>query len=372
MTIHSLDNLYNNLLALCASSDAFYYVDVVRCGVSYRIFNYRLASYSDFQRVGAIECRGHTFRCDDGIWHLASLPSSKFFNYAEHVGWGETIDLNKISMVMDKADGSLISTVFGPSGDVFLKSKGSFISSQAIDATAYVASHAEFWDTVVHVATKLNYTVNFELVGPNNQIVLGYTDEKLIVLNARHMISGEYMAYSELENFFGDNVIDVYELPDDPTAFLSHIETTSDKIEGVVFVCNGVLYKHKNARYISLHHIKDSINNERRLWEACVNETADDLRALFVDDPVSIAKIIDMEEKAAKVYNHADKVVNEFYNENKELDRKSYAIKGQAELVKDGLFSLAMNLYLGKSLNLKDFLVKNYKKYGIKDEEADA
>ena len=127
--------------------------------------------------------------------------------------------------------------------------------------------------------------------------------------------------------------------------------------------------KHKTDAYCVLHHLKDSINNPKRLWAACVEETADDLRALFKDDPISIERITAMEAKASQTYNRIDKLVNGFYNENKDLDRKSYAIKGQAELVKEGVFSLAMNLYIGRDSNIKDFMVKNYKSFGISDEE---
>jgi T4 RnlA family RNA ligase len=368
--MNAFNDLYNNLISLCETTDAFYYVETVRNDVKYRVFSYRLASFTDFQLADAKECRGHTFRYDyaSDTWQLASLPSAKFFNYYEHLGWGDAIDLSKTSMIMDKVDGSLISTVIDENGDFFLKSKTSFCSVQAIAANSYIRNN-QFLMNAIRQAIDFGYTVNFELVGPNNQIVIGYDTERLIVLNARHNCTGEYASRERLISWFGDDVVETYDLVSDMSIFLSEIENSQDNIEGVIFVCDGVLYKHKSKKYVILHKLKDSINNERRLWEACINETADDLRALFVDDPVSVAKIIDMEEKAAKVYNHADKVVNEFYNENKHLDRKSYAILGQEKLNKDGLFSIAMNLYLGKDANLKEFLVKNYKKYGIKDED---
>lgn len=365
---HSLDNLYEKLLHLCECNESFYYTEHVRDQVKYQIFSYRLASHSQFQLPGALECRGHTFRNTGSGWVLASLPMNKFFNYAEHVSWGDEITLANTSMIMDKADGSLISTVIDGNGNFFLKSKTSFTSTQAICANRILKDNKTLFNSV-KAAVECGYTVNFELVGPNNQIVVGYDTERLIVLNARHMLSGDYASYSQLVEWFGDDVVASYEIPHDMHNFLNEISESADNIEGVIFVCDGVFYKHKTNKYCVLHHLKDSINNARRLWEACVNETADDLRALFHDDPVSIAKIIDMEEKASKIYSHIHKVVHAFYNENKALDRKSYAINGQAELNKEGLFSLAMNLYLGKDADIKAFMVKNYKKYGIRDEE---
>ena len=368
----NLPTLYQDLMELCSNSEAFYFVDQKYQEVDYRVFTYRLASYTDFQNQNAIECRGHTFRKDGDEWVLASLPMNKFFNYGEHQGWGTEIDLNSIGMVMDKLDGSLISTVHQQDGKMFLKSKTSFTSQQAVDATAYMLhdDNVMLYLSVSH-ATRLGYTVNFEWISPSNQIVIGYAEPKLVVLNARHMETGAYMSYADMVDLFDkENVVKTFDIPADPAQFMLDAEKMTG-IEGFI-ICfdNGLWVKHKTEAYCILHHLKDSVNTPRRLWEGVLNETADDLRALFHEDPISIAKIIDMEEKASKIYNHAHKVLHTFYNENKELDRKSYAIKGQEELVKDGLFSLAMNLYLGKDANIKEFLIKNYKKYGITDEEV--
>ncbi len=371
----NLDTLFDDLMALCESNEAFYYVDQKMGNTDYRIFTYRLASFTDFQNRNAIECRGHTFRKDADGWKLASLPMQKFFNYSEHVGWKTDIDLNSVVAIMDKLDGSQISTVEANDyeGAFFLKSKASFYSKQAIDAANWLNGNgikSERMRKGLVSAVMQGWTVNMEWLSADNQIVIGYDEQRLVVLNARHMETGAYMGRESMARCFGvDNIVQSFPVPENMEQWLVDAENMTG-IEGFV-ICfhNGLWVKQKTEAYCILHKLKDSINNERRLWEACINETADDLRALFVDDPVSVAKIIDMEEKAAKVFNHADKVVREFYNENKDLDRKSYAIKGQEALNADGLFGIAMNLYLGKDANLKEFLVKNYKKYGVKDEE---
>ena len=370
----NLDTLFDDLMALCESNEAFYFVDQKMGSTNYRIFTYRLASFTDFQNRNAIECRGHTFRHDIDGWHLASLPMQKFFNYSEHLGWKTEIDLSQVESIMDKLDGSLISTVEANEyeGAFFLKSKASFYSKQAVDAGNWLNGKgikSERMRKGLITAVAEGWTVNMEWLAADNQIVIGYGEDRLVVLNARSMHTGEYMSRGDLARYFGvDNIVKTFVVPDDMEQWLKEAEQMTG-IEGFVICIGGLWVKQKTEAYCILHKLKDSITNERRLWEACLNETADDLRALFVDDPISIAKIIDMEEKTAKVYNHADRVVKEFYNENKDLDRKSYAIKGQEALSADGLFSIAMNLYLGKDANLKEYLVKNYKKYGIKDDE---
>jgi T4 RnlA family RNA ligase len=372
----NLATLFDDLMALCEASESFYFVDQTdNYDIEYRVFTYRLASYTEFQQMNAIECRGHTFRKESDGWVLASLPMAKFFNYGEHVGWNTPMDLNSMSLIMDKLDGSLISTVKGRGGThMFLKSKTSFSSTQATEAAALLNTEKYYDFTLtLRVLVGLGYTVNMEYMSPSNQIVIGYSEPTLTVLNVRNNATGEVLTHTLTVEYFGEEfVVKSHPIPEDGLAFLADAEKMTG-IEGfVIQLADGLVFKHKTEAYCILHHLKDSINNPKRLWEACVSETADDLRALFRDDPISIEKIAAMEALASKNYNHLHKVVNAFYNENKDLDRKSYAIKGQAELLADGVFSLAMNLYIGRDANVKEFMIKNYKRFGVSDEVTGA
>ena len=97
--------LYNNLMLLVEQSedvqtselcsgdnialDAFYFDDQKDelTGKTYRIFNYRLASYTSFQKQDAKNCRGTMFDITDiNKPILVSLPPEKFFNYEEGIG----------------------------------------------------------------------------------------------------------------------------------------------------------------------------------------------------------------------------------------------------------------------------------------------
>jgi T4 RnlA family RNA ligase len=374
----NLETLYTDLMALCGKFESFYFVDQKGPdGYDYRTFTYRLASFTEFQEPNAVECRGHTFKLiDDGSYRLASLPMAKFFNYGEHVGWGTEMDLNEMDIVLDKLDGSLISTVISNvgTGDWFLKSKTSFKSQQVIEATELVNSAKyENFRKELKILSWLGYTVNMEYMSPTNQIVIGYSEPMLKVLNVRDMTDGSYKSHEEVVRRFGQEfVVQSHEVPVDGAKFLADAERMTG-IEGfVIRLKSGLLFKHKTEAYCILHHLKDSVNNAKKLWAACLNETGDDLRALFKDDPITLEKIAAMEVKASAIYNGVHKSVHDFYNENKDLIRKDYAIKGTAELAKSGTFSLAMNLYLGKEANVKEFLIKNYKSYGISDVEEES
>ena len=74
-----------------------------------------------------------------------------------------------------------------------------------------------------------------------------------------------------------------------------------------------------------------------------------------------------MEVFVAKIYNHLVKTVDEYYEHNKDLDRKDYAIKGQTELDKKE-FSLAMLKYTGKPFSYKEIMKKWYKDFGLADQ----
>lgn len=366
--------LYANLMALCSpEQEAFYYVDQKKGDLFYRIFLYRLASYTEFLKPGALECRGHTFRIDEAgnALELASMPMAKFFGYQENpMTMG--LDLSTIDMVMDKLDGSLISSVLYPDGTFFLKSKGSFGSEHAKEATRILDTpeYAGLKAFIGNMAEQ-DITINMELLHPELRIVIGYQEPALKVLNARYNHSGRYIPHAELYNSLHSKfVVDTHAIPEDGAIWIENVYEMTG-IEGFVFrLADGLYVKLKGLWYKNLHHCKDSVTIPRRLFEACVNDGADELRTLFTTDSYALNAISEMEDKVSKIYNHIDATIHAFYSVNKESDRKTYAIAGQAdaEIMRQGVFGLVMNLYLGKEANVEEFMIKNYKKYGIKDE----
>lgn len=360
-------NLYRDLMDACSKTDAFYFVDHTHAGVDYRVFTYRLASYTDFMLPNAMECRGHTFYMSAG--HpvaLACLPMEKAFNLNENP-YVMGIDLNTIEQITDKLDGSLISTVQTPYG-MEVKSKTSFASEQAENARKYLKRN-EIFLRGLKALSGLGYTVNMEYTSPENRIVIGYQSERLTVLNVRNRADGSYMKRDEILKYISpEYLVDELPVPENGEEFVQSIYDM-EGIEGYIirFSC-GKTVKVKCDAYCVLHKTKDSVTVPRRLFEACVEGQSDDLRAMFASDESAIKLINDMEDKVSKLYNGLSKRLDAFYNENKHLERKEYAIKGQAELSEDGTFGLAMALYTGKKVDLESFLIKNYRKYGIKDD----
>lgn len=373
--------LFEDLMRLVNSNEAFFYVDRELDDQTYRIFNYRLASYTDFLEPSALECRGIMFNVTsfednalvDVTHELVSFPMFKFFNLYENPST-MNLDLSTVDMIEEKADGSLIST-FIHNNELRLKTKGSLDSDQCIAAMKYLEREDQLeFKNALYTIAKDGYTVNMEWVSPDNRIVLGYLESKLKVLNIRSHLTGEYYdAFSSaLFNVpafdtIRENHVERIDLTDkDLVQFVESIPDM-EGIEGyIVRLSSGLYIKIKTLWYLVQHRAKDSINSDRRLFETVLAEATDDLRSLFHDDPLVIQRIAWMEGLVEEKYNHLVDTVERFYERNKNLERRDYAILGQKELEKMQ-FGLAMNKYLGKSVNYKEFMAKRWKDFGIKD-----
>lgn len=366
--------LYNDLIALTQSGDTFYSQDFKLDDSQYRIFNYRLSSYTEFLKPGAMECRGIMFELRDGeAARLASRPMQKFFNLNENP-MTMNLDLSLVDTVEAKADGSLMSS-YMHNGDLRLKSKGSLFSEQAIDAMKWLNDGGGYClRMVMWELDSAGWTINLEWCAPHNRIVIGYARSHLKVLNVRNRETGEYMSRDSMEGVFGwtDLITRVDTNGLDVAAFVQSIPAMQDDIEGYVARIGDLWFKIKTEKYMSLHHAKDSINNPRRLFEAIVDEGIDDLRSMFAHDVVAIQTIDAMQGVVIKLYNSMVATVEGFYNDNKTLDRKDYAIKGRnKEHLDQRFFGLAMNLYIGKPVEYKEFLKSKYREFGIKDTQLE-
>lgn len=360
--------LFDQLEQLVATTDTFYRQEFVLDQCRYWIYNYRLVSYTEFLKPGAIECRGIMFEVDhtDAPVRLAAFPFPKFFNLLENpITTG--LDLAQVDTVEAKADGSLIST-FIHCGNLQLKSKGSLFSQQALDARRWLKTQPMF-ERSLYTATDCGWTVNLEWCAPTNRIVVGYDAPHLKVLNARNVATGEFQHRSVLELEFGLHMISRVEMKGmDVSAFVQSIPTMQDDIEGYVCRIGDLWFKVKTLKYMSLHHAKDSINNPRRLFEAILDEGGDDLRSMFAHDSVALTVIDEMQTRVTAMYYQLVRLVESYYETNKSLDRKSYAIGAQSlEIHGLRLLSLAMNMYLNKPADYKDFMKSKYKELGFKD-----
>lgn len=385
--------LYNDLKHLVETNEAFFSKIQEMEGVHYLVFNYRLATYTDFLIPNARESRGIMFELDSNgnPIRLACFMPQKFFNLGE----GATVKLDlsddNIDGIMDKMDGSIIST-FLHKGVVTLKSKTSLHSEHVQVATNWLNNHPTF-KAVLQFVTGAGYSVHMELTSPVLRIVLGYEEVKLTILSIRQNDTGQLINRRSVSTYFGEQSdlttellthwvtdLDITLLPEymasqpslrnDPTnvcAFLDAVKHMNG-IEGFVIRTKcGDHVKLKTDWYCALHHTKDSVSAPRRLFECIVNEGADDLKGMFAEDIATIQRIVDMETKVTTQYNHIIATVELFYQTNRELSRKDYAIT--ANKVDDGLMGLKMNMFLGKENDYKVFALKHFEMFDINEQD---
>jgi len=353
-----MNDIYEALQELCENSEALFARDFIVDDVHYRIFDYRLAQYTDWLNRFALDARGIMFEIkDDKPVRIVSRPMRKFFNLNENpITMNLDISRNNIHYITEKVDGSLISTYLHR-GELRLKSKGSVQSDQAIAAMKWLdkPENAALKEDLFELAST-DYTVDMEYVAPTNRIVVGYMEEHLIGLNIRDNYTGQNwgpikdgpIPFPALQGIW----VKSYEPTDD---FLEKAYSLVGT-EGYVYMLKtGEQFKQKTTWYSTLHKLKDSLNTPRHLLAAVIRGTSDDLRGHFSGDPVAIMLIDQMEQKVIPIYDHIIATVEKFYEDNKHLSRKDYAILGQS--IKDDLFGLKMSKYLGR---INEFTYQEY------------
>lgn len=378
------EKLYNDLTQLIKNDEAFFAKDFFLEEKTYKIFNYRLASWTSFQAPGAMDARGIMYDVTNPEAPvLVSAPPQKFFNYEEG---GVDHTKGKFGDKMVKMDGSLISS-YVHNDQLYMKSKASLFSSQALDSMKFLnkEENKEFKEELTKLA-KSGFTINLEYTSPENRIVIPYQKEELTVLSVRSNINGENFFASKLIKYLEKeggydtlikNMVKFESLHGQEIDQIKYMEDVRKEQEGEGYVIEVVLSdtesyltKGKNIKYIALHQTKDSVNSPKRLFESIIEEASDDLRSMFADDPYVLSKIKEMEDHVQPIFNHIVKTVEDFHAENKGLERKDYAIKATKEAPQ--FLGLLMNSYLNKPNNFKEFAKKVRKEmFGITDAEPE-
>ncbi|CAF3744461.1 unnamed protein product [Adineta steineri] len=367
-----MPELYENLVSLCSKDIGFCFKDIEYDSLKYRIFNYNLCSYDQFSNnPSALNCRGTMFDITNlEDIQLVCLPPEKFFNYEE--GNGANIHrLGTFGVQMEKLDGSLISTYLHKQ-QMKLKSKASLTSSQAIEATQLLTGN--YFDEIEKIVRD-NKTVNFEYTSPSNQVVLYYDQSQLRIISIRCHLTGKTLFGNKLieylkENNFTTSILNVVSFKNIVND-ITHDKLLNDirsEIEGEGYVIEIInsnqisyLVKIKNTKYLLLHHTKFNCTSNKYLFECVINEQTDDLRSLFVNQDGYLQRIKDMEKKVQPIYNKIIQTVESFYEENKNLSRKDYAIKATNSNDMKIYMSLLMNLYGGKENDYKKFSINQMK-----------
>ena len=214
----------------------------------YVILNYSEKAQFENRWTDTIRnCRGLIYNHDTEEVVARGMP--KFFNHGQP-GAAE-IALDEAVFSADKVDGSLGIQYVGPDGHWAVATRGSFTSDQALHATEVLHRRSE-------VSWMEGHTKVFEIVYPENRIVLNYGDrDELIYLGHVNNATGHFTPADVTpgEHFGWMTLGRALSLPPRKNA------------EGLVLSTkDGRMVKVKQEDYLRLHKAIFGLS-ARKLWE---------------------------------------------------------------------------------------------------------
>lgn len=309
---------YDEAVAICQRNPVFYETKHKVNGYDVSVFNYRLATYDDFRSENAFEMRGLTFVFNaDGTVYKRFLGLHKFFNVNEtEITQAHEIKDYEVINVSNKLDGSLISFIELPNGEIVAKTKNAFEADQAIRAMKMFDDDEVLKEFVREQISK-GHCVFFEYTSPLNRIVIKYDVSSLSLIKIRDGLTGEYL--------FGESVPEGLKMTENETFgftslddLMKSYETLENK-EGSVITFRKpdgeqLLVKVKTADYFAKHHIMtEFIYQENVIVEMILNETIDDMLSL-IEDAETRERINDLikitQKKFREEVERAQKFVN--------------------------------------------------------------
>lgn len=204
----------------------------------------------------------------DSTGEIVARPMKKFWNFEEHYGPLPDGPYH----VWEKVDGSLI-LYFHYMNEWHFATKGSFTSSQALEAR-------KIWEEKYsHVSLDTDYTYLFEVIYPENRIVLDYGDKRDLVFlvqihtkNATEILADSYYSFP-IPEYFG--LMNSKENPID----LKFLEVPNK--EGFILIYNsGLRLKLKFDEYLRLHKVMTGFT-EKNIWESLKNGGMEELERVL-------------------------------------------------------------------------------------------
>ena len=233
-----------------------------------RILNYTArATYSRSWNEATVACRGLIL---DGVGRVVARPFPKFFGPSEPDA--PAIPTGQPMEITAKLDGSLGIAYPHPEGEVRLATRGSLTSHQAIEAT-------RIWhEKYRHIVIPEGVTPLFEIIYPDNRVVLDYGDMRDLVLIA--LIDIETGADIETSNLDWPGPRAESASFADFEVLVDHIATAGEADrEGYVarFAAGEagphIRFKLKFPSYVAAHRVAFGLTSTR-VWEAAAVRAA--------------------------------------------------------------------------------------------------
>jgi T4 RnlA family RNA ligase len=226
------------------------------------IYNYTAKAQFDRYWVDAtLQCRGLVL---DNNYRTIARPLPKFFNLDEYQGKIP----EGVPNIYEKLDGSLI-ILFYYQGQWEVASRGSFVSEQAQMARVLLANYQADAETLDPA-----YTYLFEIIYPNNRIVVDYgEDRRLVLLAAVQTETGVELDHTEVNWSDRSKTYPATTLPDWIKSIVASQSELNNQEGFILRWPNGFRLKYKLADYVRLHRIITRVQ-AKDIWE-CLSQNQD-------------------------------------------------------------------------------------------------
>jgi RNA ligase len=223
----------------------------------FSIYNYtKQAEYYRWWNSTSLQCRGLVLNSGGEV---VARPFKKFFNFEDVYHKVDISDKKSSYEIFDKLDGSL-GMLFNYKGEWVFSSRGSFDSEQSKEGFRFLKNYD-------YKSLDTDYTYMFEIIYPNNRIIIDYSgEEDIILLGAIHTESGEEMTYNKIvNNSAGFNTVNKN---DDLVGMtLSELKDLDiEGKEGYVVKIGDVRVKVKFKNYFEKHSIIADVSSYD-IWE---------------------------------------------------------------------------------------------------------
>lgn len=281
------------------------------------VYNYsKKTQFEDLWNEVTLACRGLIL---DGEGNVVSQCLPKFFNLSQHVP-GDIP--NETFEVFTKMDGS-----YGASyildGKAYAASRGSFTSDQALEASKMLDE--KYPDAAQAILDNPGKTYIFEIIYPNNRIVVDYRGRReLVLLAVLDTATGKDLPLEDI----GLPIVERHDGIHDIKA-LEALEVENE--EGfVVLFKSGFRLKVKFDEYVRLHRVMTQVSN-LDLWRMRMYQMAPDY---YPDWEFTLEDIL--EKVPDEFYDWIHKTLDDF---DEEYENKLSALKSRYEAFNDSLNS---------------------------------
>lgn len=247
-------------------------------------------------------CRGLILNTQTN--EIVARPFGKFFNYEEHIAAGKEVPIDPFPIVTEKLDGSL-GILYFIEGIPYIATRGSFVSEQAQWATAWLKDK----DLSVF---NTNFTYLFEIIYPENRIVVSYDFSGLVLLAIINTANGSETWIDEDHPIRKEFRVRKTHDGNDITKLK---ELNISNAEGFVvqYPTSGLRLKIKFDEYVKLHKTMTGLS-EIGVWEMLkekgIDTTAKELVADMPDEFYGwLTSVVDRLQKEFHALEHISKVI---------------------------------------------------------------